>query len=402
MRSQTLGSTLLIAGTCIGAGMLALPLVTAATGFWSGLLLMLLMWGLAAYGGLLIAEACRACPESENLHGMVGILLGKTGQTLAVFAMLFLYYSLCAAYISGGASQLVNILERSGIELPFWQSATFVTIIVAAVVVVGTVMVDYCNRVMFLLMLVLLAFILMLLLPDASIDNMVVEGSSSGILLAAMPVLYTSFGFHCAVPTVVQYVDGRPRKFRKALLLGSVLPFIIYALWQMATNGVLPPALVQEIASGPDAVSRLTLAVGEASHFSGFNNTISFFAAFALGTSFLGVALGLFDYLAEFSHRAHNLSGRIQTVLLTLVIPLLAAIFAPGSFILALGYAAVALVVLAIFLPVAMVWKVRKLHMEEPYQVAGGVPGLVLASLGGAVVILAQLGIATGLLPAIG
>ena len=402
MRSQTLGSTLLVAGTCIGAGMLALPLVTAVTGFWSGLLLMLLMWGLATYGGLLIAEACRACPEAENLHGMVGILLGKTGQTLAVLAMLFLYYSLCAAYISGGASQLVNILQRSGFEVPFWQAATFVTIIVAAVVVVGTAMVDYCNRVMFLLMLMLLAFILMLLLPNASIDNMVVEGSSSGILLAAMPVLYTSFGFHCAVPTVVQYVDGKPRKFRKALLLGSVLPFIVYALWQVATNGVLPPAMVQEIASGPDAVSRLTLAVGEASHFSGFNNTISFFAAFALGTSFLGVALGLFDYLAEFSHRAHNLSGRIQTVLLTLVIPLLAAIFAPGSFILSLGYAAVALVILAIFLPVVMVWKVRKLHMEEPYQVAGGLPGLVLASLGGTVVILAQLGIATGMLPTIG
>ena len=74
----------------------------------------------------------------------------------------------------------------------------------------------------------------------------------------------------------------------------------------------------------------------------------------------------------------------------------------PGSFVTALGYAAVALVILAVFIPVALVWRVRQQHMEEPYQVAGGTPALVAATLTGCLIIIAQLGIVTGQLPSIG
>ena len=80
----------------------------------------------------------------------------------------------------------------------------------------------------------------------------------------------------------------------------------------------------------------------------------------------------------------------------------MAALFMPGSFVTALGYAAIALVILAVFIPVALVWKVRKLMMEEPYQVAGGKPALMVAILLGGLVITAQLGIVAGMLPAIG
>ncbi len=48
MRSKTIGSTLLVAGTTIGAGMLALPLVSATTGFIPTLGMMIVVWALAA------------------------------------------------------------------------------------------------------------------------------------------------------------------------------------------------------------------------------------------------------------------------------------------------------------------------------------------------------------------
>lgn len=100
--------------------------------------------------------------------------------------------------------------------------------------------------------------------------------------------------------------------------------------------------------------------------------------------------------------RSHGISGRIKTITLTLLIPLLAAVFMPGSFVTALGYAAVALVILAVFIPVALVWKVRELHMEDPYQVAGGIPALAIASITGLLVIIAQFGVISGVLPSIG
>ncbi|WP_422135199.1 aromatic amino acid transport family protein [Endozoicomonas sp. ALD040] len=401
MNSQTLGSTLLVAGTSIGAGMLALPLVSAATGIWSGILLMMLMASLACYGGLLIAEACRAVPEADNLHGVVGRLLGKPGQAVAILAMLFLYYSLCSAYITAGAGQAVAITQKMGLALSFSQSATLVAVIIAVMVVVGTVVVDYANRAMFFLMMMLMMFIMVLLLPEAEAKNLTLGVGQPGMLFAALPVLYTSFGYHCAVPTVVRYVKGKPGDFRMALVLGSIVPLLVYSLWQFATNGTLSSSLINNLQGSPDAVDQLINSIGEASHYSGFNHLISAFTACALGTSFLGVAIGLFDYLAEVSKRPDTIIGRIQTVCLTLGLPLLVAVFFPGGFVTTLGYAAVALVILAVFLPVMLVWEVRKEHLEEPYQVAGGNPLLVIMCLIGLAVILAQAGIVSGWLPAL-
>ena len=395
MKSQTLGSSLLVAGTSIGAGMLALPLISATTGLWWALLLMLIMWGLATYGGLLIAEACRACPEAENLHGVVGKLMGHTGQLVTVLGMLFLYYSLCSAYISGGASVLQNLLDKWNLMISFKFCALIVTATVAVLVVTGTEVVDVVNRIMFALMLLLLVIILYFLIPETRFEHLAMESGSPAIMLAALPVLYSSFGYHCAVPTVVQYVNGKPYKFRRALIAGSILPFIIYIIWQTTVIGVLSSSTIIAFAGDSNGVNEMMNTLSDASLTPSLGYLITAFAALALTTSFLGVSLGLFDYLTDVYHRPHNLKG-------TLLLPLLAALYLPGSFIIALGYAAIALVVVAVFIPVATVWKVRKLHMEEPYQVAGGIPALIIAVLAGCLVIAAQLGMVTGQLPSIG
>ena len=383
MKNHTLGSGLLVAGTSIGAGMLALPLVAAMTGLWWTLALMLLMSGLACYGGLLIAEACRACPQSANLHGIVGSLLGRFGQIVTVSGMLFLYYSLCAAYISGGALVFQGVLEKAGINLSRPAAVICVTLSAAILVVAGTSVVDVVNRVMFGLMLLLLLSILMILIPNIQPAHLSGSQYSPQALFAVLPILYTSYGYHCAVPTVVQYVGGKPAKFRTALIGGSALPFSIYVFWMLAVIGVLSTVTVLSFSGKPDAVGLLITALGNTSDSSLPGYLIPGFAAFAIATSFLGVSLGLFDYLAEVTHRIHDLKGRIQTIILTLFLPLMAALFMPGSFVTALGYAAIALVILAVFIPVVLVWKVRKLKMEEPYQAAGGTPGLIVAVITG-------------------
>ena len=56
----------------------------------------------------------------------------------------------------------------------------------------------------------------------------------------------------------------------------------------------------------------------------------------------------------------------------------------------ALGYAAIALVILAVFLPVAMVYKSRQVS-QEGYRAAGGNTSLVVCFLAGVVIIVAQL-----------
>ncbi len=131
--------------------------------------------------------------------------------------------------------------------------------------------------------------------------------------------------------------------------------------------------------------------------------TVSTFADLALATSFLGVSLGLFDFVSDFLHqKSKGIGSRINSAVVTFIPPLGFALFYPEGFIMALGYAAIALVILAIFLPVAMVISQRKqLSADKGYQVAGGKFALGLATAAGVVIISSQILQMFGLLPTI-
>ena len=56
LQNKTFGSALIIAGTTIGAGMLAMPLTSAGMGFGYTVLLLVGLWALLVYSGLLFVE----------------------------------------------------------------------------------------------------------------------------------------------------------------------------------------------------------------------------------------------------------------------------------------------------------------------------------------------------------
>ena len=76
--------------------------------------------------------------------------------------------------------------------------------------------------------------------------------------------------------------------------------------------------------------------------------------------------------------------------------------FYPRGFVMALGYAGVALAVLALLIPSMLAWQSRKHNPQANYRVAGGAPALALVFLCGIVVIAVQFSIAAGLLPEVG
>ncbi len=114
MNTKTLGCTLLIAGTTIGAGMLALPLASSSLGGPATLLLMIGLWGLMAFTAMLQVEASLNTGK-WYLHQLADHLLGPWGKRIASFCILMLFYSLASAYISGGSSLLAQALADAGL-----------------------------------------------------------------------------------------------------------------------------------------------------------------------------------------------------------------------------------------------------------------------------------------------
>ena len=403
MKNRTLGSILIVAGTTIGAGMLAMPLASAGVGFGVTLALLITLWALMCYTALLLLEVYQHVPADMGLGSLAARYLGRYGQWATGFCMLFLLYALTAAYISGAGELLASSLNQwLDWTLPPAAGVLIFTAIGGTVVCIGTSLVDLFNRFLFSAKIIFLAIMLALLLPHIHQINLLTLPLQQGLALSAIPVIFTSFGFHGSIPSIVSYLGGDIRKLRRVFIIGSFIPLVAYIFWQLATLGSIDSPAFTALLAQNAGLNGLLEAIREVVASSHVELAVHLFADLALATSFLGVALGLFDYLADLFQRQNSAGGRLQSGLITFLPPLAFALFYPRGFVMALGYAGVALAVLALMLPSLLVMKSRQQHPDAPWRVAGGSAALWLVLLCGIAIVVIQFEIVAGLQPAVG
>ncbi|EPN9526361.1 tyrosine transporter TyrP [Cronobacter malonaticus] len=402
MKNRTLGSIFIVAGTTIGAGMLAMPLAAAGVGFGVTALLLFLLWGLMCYTALLLVEVYQHQPASTGLGTLALNYLGKPGQWLAGFSMLFLMYALTAAYISGAGELLASSLGQwTGIDIKPATGVLAFTLVGGLIVSIGTHSVDLVNRLLFTAKTVFLVVMLAMMMPHIHQVNLLTLPVEKGLALSALPVIFTSFGFHGSVPSIVSYMKGDVRKLKLIFITGSAIPLVAYLFWQLATLGAIPSDTFMGLLATHAGLNGLLQAVRDVVASPHVELAVHLFADLALATSFLGVSLGLFDYLADMFKRRRTVTGRAQSGLMTFVPPLVFSLFYPQGFVMALGYAGVALAVLALLLPALLAWQSRKRHTAG-WQVAGGSLALALVFACGIAIVAIQFLISAGVLHEVG
>ena len=175
----------------------------------------------------------------------------------------------------------------------------------------------------------------------------------------AIPVFFTSFGFHGSLPSLIKYLHGDKKSIYFSVIVGSLIPLLVYVLWQAVTLGILGTDFEVKGDVGL-FVSQLTAKTGKAY----LSILADVFAFFAITTSFLGVALGLFDYISEWFVKEVGekkaVVGKMKVALITFSVPLTFSLFYPTGFVFALGFAAIALSLLAVVLPSLIAIKERK------------------------------------------
>ncbi|TDT59125.1 tyrosine-specific transport protein [Enterobacter sp. AG5470] len=403
MKNRTLGSVFIVAGTTIGAGMLAMPLAAAGVGFATTLVLLFTLWGVMCYTALLLLEVYQHVPADTGLGSLARRYLGRYGQWVTGFSMMFLMYALTAAYISGAGELLASSLNQwFDLQLSPTAGVLMFTVIAGGVVCIGTSLVDLFNRFLFSAKIIFLVVMLALLMPHVHQANLLTLPLEKGLALSAMPVIFTSFGFHGSVPSIVSYMSGNIRKLRGIFITGSAIPLVAYIFWQLATLGSIDSSTFLGLLASQAGLNGLLQALREVVASPHVELAVHLFADLALATSFLGVSLGLFDYLADLFQRRNNAPGRLQTGLITFLPPLAFALFYPRGFVMALGYAGVALSVLALLLPSMLAWQSRKHHPQGEYRVLGGRPALCLIFAAGIAIIAIQFSIVAGILPEVG
>ena len=395
--NKTVGSTLLVAGTMIGAGMLAMPLTSAGIGFGFTLVLLLGLWALLTFSALLFVELYQTAESDAGIGTLAEQYFGKTGRIIATAVLIIFLYALIAAYISGGGSLLKDLLPESfGDKV----SILLFTVIFGSFIVIGTHSVDKINRVLFFVMLAAFAVVLSLMLPEIKFDNLMATPIDNALIISASPVFFTAFGFHGSIPSLNKYLDGNVKALRISILVGSAITLCAYILWQMSTHGLLTQNEFLQILKEDATLNGLvkaTLAITGSNIIAG---TVKLFSTLALVTSFLGVGLGLLECIEDLLKRSFNISaGRISLGLMTFIPPLVFALFYPEGFILALGYAGQMFAFYAVVLPVSLVWKARRTHTNLPYKVWGGNLTLIIVLVLGVIITSIPFAIRAGYLP---
>lgn len=392
-----LGGAMIIAGTIIGAGMLANPTATSGVWFAGSLLVLFYTWFSMLAGGLMILEVNTHYGHGASFDTMVKDLLGRGWNVVNGAAVAFVLYLLTYAYIFVGGdltAQGLGKLAGGEVALPVGQLVFFG--VLAFCVWASTRLVDRLTTVLIGGMVIAFFWATGGLITSVKLpvlfDSDAPQGTPYLIYIAtALPVCLASFGFHGNVSSLLKYFGGDAPKVAKSLKIGTLIALVIYILWQLAIQGNLPRSAFAPVIA---AEGRVPVLIETLSQFVPTGNmalVLSFFAYMAIATSFLGVTLGLFDYIADIFKWKETAADRSKTAAVTFLPPLVCCLLFPTGFVTAIGYVGLAATVWTALVPAMLLYKSRrKFGQGRGYTVRGGLGLMAWVFLFGLINIAAQ------------
>jgi tyrosine-specific transport protein len=375
MNSKLFGGILLVVGTTIGAGMLALPVATAQLGFWGSLLLLVGCWAVMTASAFLFLEVNLWLPPNSNLVSMAGATLGRSGQVITWVVYLVLLYSIICAYIAGGGDLFHYVLASNGINLSQTMSSILFTAIFGVVVYFGIRSVDYVNRGLMFGKMGALMLLICLILPFISSTNLSSGEFKHIVAPSSLTVTAVSFGCLMIIPSLRTYFDKDVKTLRKSIFIGMLIPLLCYIAWDMVIMGVIPlngvPGL-KVMMNSTNTNSDLVSALHAILQKDNVTFIAKFFTSICMATSFLGVALSLSDFLSDgLKIKKQGLMGNLVILGATFVPPVLIVLFYPNAFLLGLEFAGISILILMVLFPPLMTWSGRyfKAYSSEEYLV---------------------------------
>lgn len=350
-----IGAILLLASCAIGAAMLGLPVLSAEAGFFPSVVMFTASWLFMMVTGLLLLEVNLWFKEDVSIISMAGKSLGKVGQGFAWVLYLYLFYSILVAYVAGTGTLVAGMAEGWGLHLEKWVCSLAIVLIFGVLIYFGTYAVDIFNRICMVGLIA--AYFVLLYIGAEHIETENLTHMNWGAVFMVVPSMIISFGYHNLVPTMTSYLGHDRKRLVKAIVIGSLIPLVVYLLWEGLILGIVPfDGFRDSLDNGHMATHALKSVVNSPWVIL----LAEYFALFAVITSLVGVAISFVDFLADGLHIKKTRLGKLLLCTLSLLPPFICAMAFPGIFLMALGLAgAFGAVILFGVLPGIMVWKGR-------------------------------------------
>ncbi|MDO5091310.1 MAG: aromatic amino acid transporter [Cardiobacteriaceae bacterium] len=372
------GGACIIAGVCVGAGMLALPIAgSGAWTLWSAAVLLLTMTCMTLSGWMLL-ESYKHYPDLRvSFNTVTKDLLGPAANLINNLSVYFVGGILLYAYITVAGDILHTHLGMNS-----RLGSTLFAFLFGAFVWHSTRAVDRISVVLILFMVLSFAFSIFGLATNIKLDTLFDRMNANGEYLPytmmLLPVALTSFGYHHSVSSMRAYY-GEERKASRAILGGMLIALALYILWIASIFGNLPRGEFSPVlAVKDDQLGVLLTTLGNVIDSASVQKSINAFSWAAIISSFIGVGLGLFDYLADLFKIGNTPQERVKTWGLTFIPPLAFSLAFPFGFVHAIGYAGAVATIWACIIPALLAWKIRKTHDNAGFKAPGGQAAILL------------------------
>ena len=298
------GASLLFAGTAVGAGMIALPAETINAGYVPSIFGLSVCWLFTYVTSILTLEASWLAFMRNNKEGKsgdgVGFLstskmsLGVPGEVITAVFFWFLLTAIVVAYTAEGGKLIAQIANEATDVVnvsPALGSLLF-TSFFASIAIDGTSRVDSINRLFVFGLVSTFIGIVASITPFVQTANLVDQSDWSGLYPSVISIGVLSFGAQNTVPTILQYLNYDPERAEKAILFGSLIPLLLYTIWETVFLGVINPSTLDS--TNMEVVNVLGQIGGTT-----VTDLVEIFSICAIGSSMAGASVSLVDFFVD-------------------------------------------------------------------------------------------------------
>ncbi len=327
----------MITGMTIGAGVLGIPYVVSKVGLQIGIAYIIGLGLVMLFLNLILGEIAVRTNESLQIPGLAGKYLGKWVKYFLNLIIVFASYGALLAYIVGEGQALSALFGGSAVawSVIFWSIAS-------VIVWRGLQTIKIVEKVLSIIVMSIICGLSLYLLKDFKLSNWVYYDLSKiflpyGVILFALNGTAAVIEAHALLPR-------SQRHFRKALIVGSLIPIAVYVLFALAVVG----------ASGLQTSEIATIGLGAR-----FGEAVlilgNIFAILAMAGGFIGTGIALKQNFVW-----DNKLNKILAEFLVISVPILLFLAGFRGFITILSIAGGVFIGIEIIVILLTCWQARK------------------------------------------
>ena len=233
-------TTFTLTGTIVGAGILGLPYVFAKSGFLIGLFWLITIGAVITFANLTLGEITLRTRGKHQLAGYAEKYLGLWGKRLMLAAVLFGVYSALLAYLIGEGKSLAQLIPGNTPPVIF---TIFFWIIMTLLLKRGLKGLKRIETWGVIAVITIILGIFIKFMPTINPQNLISIHPEHFITPIGV-IMFALLGF-TSIPELRKEIKGQEHLLKKAILIGSTIPLVLYIIFSATFVGVLGKSITE-------------------------------------------------------------------------------------------------------------------------------------------------------------